>query len=137
MLSKVVAMRYDTARGTLTEIQTLSTLPEGFTGDNSGAEIAVHPNGRFLYSSNRGHDSIAAFRIDDGKGTLTPLDRVPTQGKTPRNFAIDPSGRFLLAANQNSGTVVVFRIDPATGALTPAGTTVQVPFPVSVVFAKP
>ena len=137
MLSKVVAMRYDAARGTLTEIQTLSTLPEGFTGDNSGAEIAVHPNGRFLYSSNRGHDSIATFRIDDAKGTLTALDRVPTQGKTPRNFAIDPSGRFLLAANQNSGTVVPFRVDPATGALTPAGTTIQVPFPVSVVFVKP
>lgn len=137
MFSRVVAMRYDAARGTLTEIQTISTLPEGFSGDNSGAEIAVHPGGRFLYASNRGHDSIAGFRIDAGQGTLTALDRVPTQGKTPRNFAIDPAGRFLLAANQNSGTVVVFRIDQATGGLTPAASTLQVPFPVSVVFVNP
>lgn len=137
MLSRVVAMRYDATRGTLTELQTLSTLPEGFAGDNSGAEIAVHPGGRFLYASNRGHDSIAAFRIDAGKGTLTALDRVSTQGKTPRNFAIDPSGRLLIAANQNSSTIVVFRIDQATGGLTPAGTTLQVPFPVSVVFVNP
>lgn len=137
MGSQVVTMRYDANRGTLTEIQTLSTLPDGFSGDNSGAEIAVHPNGRFLYASNRGHDSVAGFRIDAAKGTLTALDRVSTQGKTPRNFAIDPSGRFLLAANQNSGSVVVFRIDQATGGLTAAGTTVQVPFPVSVVFVNP
>ena len=135
MLSKVVAFRYDAARGALAELQTLSTLPEGFSGENSGAEIAAHPGSKFLYASNRGHDSIAGFRIDAAAGTLTPLDRVSTQGKTPRSFAIDPSGRFLIAANQNSGTVVVFRIDQETGALTPTGSVVQVPSPVSVAFA--
>ena len=135
MLSSVAALRYDAARGALTAVQTTSTLPEGFTGDSSGAEIAVHPSGRFLYTSNRGHDSIAGFRIDAAGGTLTPLDRTPTQGKTPRGFAIDPSGRLLIAANQNSGTVVVFRIDQQTGALTPTGTVVQVPTPVSIAFA--
>jgi 6-phosphogluconolactonase len=137
MFSNVVAFRYDAARGTLAELQTRSTLPEGFSGDNSGAEIAVHPNGRFLYASNRGHDSIAQFGIDPENGTLTPAGHTLTQGKTPRGFAIDPSGRFLIAANQNSSTVVVFRIDQQTGALTPAGTVLQVPSPVSVAFAKP
>ena len=136
MLSRVVAFRYDAGRGTLAELQTLSTLPEGFSAENSGAEISTHPSSKFLYASNRGHDSIAVFRIDAAKGTLTPVDRVSTQGKTPRGFAIDPSGRFLLAANQNSGTVVVFRIDQQTGGLTPMGITVEVPSPVSVVFAS-
>jgi len=137
MLSNVVAFSYDAARGALTELQTLSTLPEGFSGDSSGAEIIAHPNSRFLYASNRGHDSIAGFRIDNATGKLTALDRVPTQGKTPRGFEIDPSGRFLIAANQNSGTVVVFRIDQNSGGLTPTGTTVQVPFPVSLAFVNP
>ena len=136
MLSKVMAFRYDAARGTLAELQALSTLPEGFSGDNSGAEIAAHPNSKFLYTSNRGHDSIASFRIDAAGGTLTALDRVSTQGKTPRSFAIDPSGRFLIAANQNSGSIVVFRIDQETGGLTPTGSIVQVPSPVSVVFVQ-
>ena len=135
MLSRVVAFRYDAGRGALAELQTVSTLPEGFSGDNSGAEILVHPGAKFLYTSNRGHDSIASFRIDAAAGTLTPLGHVSTQGKTPRNFAVDPSGRLLFAANQNSGTVVVFRIDQETGGLTPAGTVLQVPSPVCVVFA--
>jgi 6-phosphogluconolactonase len=136
MLSAVVAFGYDAGRGTLAELQTLSTLPEGFSAESSGAEIATHPNGKFLYASNRGHDSIAIFRIDAAKGTLTSVDRVSTQGKTPRSFAIDPSGRFLIAANQSSGTLVIFRIDPATGGLTPTGRVVEVPSPVSVVFCK-
>jgi 6-phosphogluconolactonase len=89
-----------------------------------------------VYASNRGHDSIAIFRIDAARGTLTPVDRVSTQGKTPRSFAIDPSGQFLIAANQNTSTVVVFRIDQQTGRLRPTETRVEVPFPVSVVFAK-
>src|SRR5260221_7919348 len=135
MRSSVAAFRYDAGRGTLAELQTISTLPEGFSGDSSGAEIAVHPSAKFLYASNRGHDSIASFRIDAAKGTLTSVDRVSTQGKTPRGFAIDPSGRFLVAGNQSSGTVVVFRIDQQTGGLTPPGTVVQVGFPVCVVFS--
>ena len=137
MLSSVGAYRYHTGRGTLDPVQTVSTLPDGFTAENSGAEIAVHSSGKFLYTSNRGHDSIAIFRIDAGKGTLTAVDRVSTQGKTPRNFAIDPSGRFLVAANQNSGTLVIFRIDQETGNLTPTGAAVEVPSPVCVAFSKP
>jgi 6-phosphogluconolactonase len=136
MLSKVVTFRYSPGPGTLDELQTLSTLPDGFSGANSGAEIAVHPNSRFVYTSNRGHDSIAIFRIDSGKGTLASVDQISTRGKTPRNFAIDPSGGYLLAANQDSGTIVVFRIDQKTGGLTPTGTSVQVPSPVCLVFAK-
>jgi 6-phosphogluconolactonase len=136
MLSAVVAFRYGAAGGTLAELQTVSTLPEGFSGENSGAEIAAHPSGKFLYASNRGDDSIAIFRIDADKGTLVSAGRVSTQGKTPRGFAIDPSGRFLVAANQNSGTLVIFRIDQETGGLTAVGTPVEVPSPVSVVFSK-
>ena len=111
-------------------------MPEGFSGENSGAEIAAHPGGKFLYTSNRGDDSLAVFRIDPGKGTLTAAGRVPTQGKTPRGFGIDPSGRFLVVGNQNSSTVVVFRIDQQTGGLTPVGKPIEVPSPVSVVFVK-
>ena len=136
MLSSVGAFRYDAGNATLAHLQTLSTLPDGFSGQSSGAEIAVHPGSKFVYTSNRGHDSIAVFRSDPVKGTLTSVGRVPTGGKTPRNFAIDPAGRFLIAANQNSGTLVIFRIDQATGDLAPAGSTVQVPSPVSVVFVR-
>ncbi len=134
LAATVTALQYDSKGGTLKEVQTLSTLPGDFKGANSSAEIAVHPNGRFLYASNRGHDSIAIFAIDQGKGTLTSKGFVPTQGKTPRNFAIDPTGAFLFAANQDSNSVVVFRIDQKTGALTPAGNALTVPAPVSIVF---
>jgi 6-phosphogluconolactonase len=136
ILSAVVVFRYDAAAGTLAELQTISTLPRGFKDVTNGAEIVIHPSGKFLYASNRGDDSIAIFRIDAAKGTLTSAGRVPTQGKTPRGFAIDPSGRFLVAGNQNSGTVVVFRIDQQTGGLTPTGTVLQVGSPVDVVFSK-
>jgi 6-phosphogluconolactonase len=132
----VTVFRYDSKEGTLAELQTVSTLPPGFPGPKSGAEIAIHPGGKFLYASNRGHNSIAVFRIDSSQGTLTAAGNVSTQGKTPRNFAIDPTGAFLLAANQDSGNIVEFRIDRKTGALTPTGTTMQVPVPVSIVFAS-
>ena len=134
MFSNVIAFRYDAARGALAELQTVSALPQGFKGESSGAEIAVHPGGKFVYASNRGHDSIAGFRVDAAKGTLTQIGHTSTQGRTPRHFAIDPTGRLLLAANQNSGSVVVFRIDQETGALTPSGVTLQVPSPVCIVF---
>ena len=113
----------------------MPSSPETFAGEKSGAEIAVLPDGKFLYSSNRGPDNIAIFRIDAKKGTLTALERVPTQGKTPRNFAIDPTGKYLFAANQDSDNVVVFRIDKGTGHLTPAGNILDVGAPVCVVFA--
>jgi 6-phosphogluconolactonase len=135
ILSTVTVFRYNSARGTLQELQTAQVTPEGYTGQKSSAEIAVDPAGKFLYASNRGDATIAVFRIDADKGTLTLVERVSTQGKTPRNFAIDPSGAFLFAANQDSGTVVVFKIDPATGRLTPAGNILEVPSPVCIVFA--
>jgi len=135
ILLTVTAFRYDAGRGSLTELQTVPASPETFAGPKSGAEIAVHPNGKFLYSSNRGPDNIAIFRIDAKKGTLTAVERVPTQGKTPRNFAIDPTGGYLFAANQDSDNVVVFRIDKGTGHLTPAGNVLDVGAPVCVVFA--
>ena len=133
--SSVGAYTYDAGRGSLAELQSVSTLPEGFGADNSGAEIATHPTGRFLYASNRGHDSIAIFRIDAARGTLTPAGHVSTQGKTPRGFGIDPAGRFLVAGNQDSGTVVIFRIDAQSGGLTPTGT-LRIGSPVNVVFSR-
>ena len=134
--STVAAYDYDLERGTLSATQTLPTLPADFRGNSSTAEIAVDPSGRFLYGSNRGHDSIAAFAIDAKSGRLSALGIEPTRGKTPRNFAIDPSGSFLLAANQDSNTVVVFRIDPQTGRLAPTGHSAEVPMPVCVVFPR-
>jgi 6-phosphogluconolactonase len=137
LLSTLTTFRYDVSRGSLKEIQTLSTLPNGWSGENSTAEVVIHPNTRFLYASNRGDDSIAIFRIDASSGKLTFVDRTPTQGKTPRNFAIDPSGKFLLAANQDSGSIVTFRIDPRTGRLTSTGDVLEVPSPVCLLFAEP
>jgi 6-phosphogluconolactonase len=96
--------------------------------------VQVHPSGKFLYGSNRGHDSIAVFAIDAAQGTLTPIERVPTQGKMPRNFGIDPTGSYLLVANQGSDNLVVFRIDPQTGRLTPTGQVLEVASPVCVKF---
>jgi len=114
--------------------QHISLLPKNFSGRNDAAEIAVHRNGKFLYASNRGHDSITVFTIDETKGTLTFVARVPTGGKEPRHFAIDPTGKYLLAENQLSNNIVVFKIDPATGALTPTGQVVEVPSPVDLTF---
>ena len=136
MMATVTVFSYNAGAGSLAQTQTISMLPADYTGPKSGAEIAVHPNGKFLYASNREHNSIAIFRIDPGSGALTAAGRVSTQGKTPRNFAIDPTGAFLLAANQDSGSIVVFRIDQATGALTPSGDTLNVASPVCIVFAQ-
>ncbi len=134
MQSSVSAFSYDAAGGVLRELQTISTLPKDFVGSNDAAEVQVHPAGKFLYGSNRGYDSIAVFAIDSGKGTLTPVAYVPTQGKTPRNFGIDPTGSYLFAANQDSDNIVVFRINPKTGRLTPTGQVLEVPSPVCVKF---
>ena len=132
--STITAFRYDRARGTLQELQTVSSLPKDFSGNNSTAEIAVDRQGKFLYGSNRGNNSIAVFAIDPHKGTLTLVEHTSTQGKTPRNFAIDPTGSYLFAANQGSGNIVLFHIDHKTGRLTPAGQTVEVGSPVCVTF---
>jgi 6-phosphogluconolactonase len=132
--STVSAFRYDARAGTLRELQTVTTLPKEFSGRNDTAEIAVHSNGKFLYASNRGHDSIAVFAIDHAKGTLTFVSRVPTGGKEPRHFAIDPSGNYLFAENQLSNNIVVFKIDLATGSLNPTGQVIEVPSPVDLTF---
>ena len=134
MKSTVTAFQYDAKKGALKPTQTISTLPADFHGSTSTAEIFVHPNGRFLYGSNRGHDSIAVFSIDPATGKLTAVDHTSTQGKTPRGFALDPSGRYLIAANQNSSTIVLFKIDQTTGKLTATGKTFEVGSPVSVTF---
>jgi 6-phosphogluconolactonase len=134
----VTAFRRDVERGSLTELQTISTLPPG-QGVQSGfstADVQVHPSGRFLYGSNRGHDSIVVFAIDQKSGRLTYVENRPTQGSTPRGFGIDPSGSYLLAANQRSDSVVVFRIDKQTGRLTPTGHTIEVGAPVCVKFVE-
>ena len=132
--STLTAFAYDAERGVLKELQTVSCLPEDFTGTSSGAEVQVHPSGKFVYGSNRGHDSIAVFAFDAGSGKLTGLEYASTQGKTPRHFALDPTGRWLLAENQGSDTIVVFRVDSETGRLTPAGQTISVGAPVCAVF---
>jgi 6-phosphogluconolactonase len=130
----VTAFSYDAPKGVLKEIHTVPTLPEGTLPTGSTAEVQVHPSGKFLYGSNRGHDSIAIFAIDEKTGRLTVVGHQSTQGKTPRNFGIDPTGQYLLAANQQSDTIVVFRIDPQTGTLTPTGKVLDVPTPVCVKF---
>jgi len=133
----MTAFAYESASGALTEIQTITTLPSGFDGSNTCAEVRVHPGGKFLYGSNRGHDSIVVYRVDLGKGTLTFVEHETADIKTPRNFNIDPTGRFCLVANQGSDSVVVFRIDRQTGALEPTGHRIAVPKPVCIRFPRP
>jgi len=134
--STVSVLSYNSAHGKLSPLQTISTLPKDFSAENTTAEIEIHPNGKFLYASNRGHDSIAVFAIDPQKGTLRLIDNFSTKGRTPRHFAIDPTGSWLLAANQNTGNIVVFRVDGKTGRLSPSGQEVKVPSPVCVRFVR-
>jgi 6-phosphogluconolactonase len=124
------------ARGSLMDLGTASTLPGERKPGWSTAEVHVHPSGKFLYGSNRGHDSIAVFSIDQESGRFLPLEHQPTGGKTPRNFGIDPTGSFLLAANQGSDTIAVFRIDSQTGRLGATPEVIKVPVPVCVVFLR-
>jgi 6-phosphogluconolactonase len=128
--STVTAFQYDASAGVLREIQAVTTLPAGFSGENYPAEVLVHPSGRFLYGSNRGHDSIAIYTIDAGTGKLTPAGHAPSGGKWPRNFNIDPSGAWMIIGNQNSDNVLVCRIDPERGTLTPSGKTLEAPAPI-------
>ncbi len=132
--STVTAFRWNSEQGMLTVLQSVSTLPEDFTGRSTTAEIAVSPEGRFLYGSNRGHDSIVVFSINSDTGRLSYVSHHSSGGQTPRNFAIAPGGSFLLAANQQSHNVVVFRIDRQTGKLEPTGKSVEIPSPVCVTF---
>ena len=131
----ITAFKYDAKKGVLTETQMISTLPPGFSGSQQGfstAEVAVHPSGKFVYGSNRGHDTITVFRVKGKK--LAYVENVDTQGKTPRNFVVDPSGQFLLAENQGSDSIVFFKIDKKTGKLTPTGQKLEVGSPVCIRF---
>ena len=135
--STVTAFHYDSAGGRLQSLQDISTVPEGFQGSNTTAEVQIHPSGKFLYGSNRGHNSIAVFAVDGSTGKLRALGHQSTLGKTPRGFCIDPTGRYLLAANQDSNNMVVLRIDAETGGLRPTGQTIDVPAPVCVEIIRP
>jgi 6-phosphogluconolactonase len=130
--STMVALNYDAQRGAFETAQTISTLPADFKGNSITAEVEVHPNGKFLYGSNRGHDSIVAYAIDPSSGKLNVIGFESTQGKAPRHFAIDPTGNYLLAANLDSSDIVVLRIDRETGKLQPTGHSIQVPTPTCV-----
>lgn len=121
--------------GTLTQVETVSTLPSDFSGVSYCADVHVSASGKFLYGSNRGHNSIVVFEIDPHTGKLKQLEHVPTEGKWPRNFAIDPTGRFLLVANQHTDNVVTFSIDPMTGRLTATGQITEIPVPVCLIFS--
>jgi 6-phosphogluconolactonase len=132
--STITSYQFDPGKGVLTPVQIVTTVPDTYTGNNSGAEISVAPSGRFVYGSNRGHDSIAIFSIDERTGRLSVVGWEPTQGRTPRYFGLDPSGSHLFAANQNSDTVVMFRVNQTTGKLTPTGEIVKVASPSTIVF---
>ncbi len=132
--STMTAYAYDAGRGTLSELQTLSTLPAGYTGDSTCAEVQVAPSGRFLYGSNRGHDSIVIYALDPEAGTMTLVGHESTRGRIPRNFTLSPKGDFIAAANQDSNTVVMFRVDPDKGTLTATGNVVEAGTPICVKF---
>jgi 6-phosphogluconolactonase len=132
--STMTTLKYNATAGTLTTINTVSTLPSDFTEKSYCADVHVSPSGRFLYGSNRGHNSIVVFAVNQSTGKPSLIEHVSTEGNWPRNFVIDPTGRFLLVANQRSDNVVVFRIDPRTGRLKPSGQTAQLPMPVCLKF---
>lgn len=134
LANTVTTFALDAATGALKPLQTVPSLPADFTGKSTTAEIVVHPSGRFVYGSNRGHDSIAVFSVDPKNATLTFVEHVSTQGRNPRNFSVDPSGRWLIAANQESDSLVIFSIDPATGRLAPTGQTASLGKPVCIRF---
>lgn len=130
----ITSLKFDESQGTLTPMQTVPTLPDNFINGNTTADIHVHPSGRFVYGSNRGHDSIVIYKIQPGSGKLEFVGHEPTKGRNPRNFAITPNGMFLLAANQDSDDVVTFAIDQDTGKLEPTGAIAEAPMPVCLKF---
>lgn len=132
--STLTVLRYNESNGTLSQIETVSTLPSDFSGVSYCADVHVSPSGKFLYGSNRGHNSIVVFEIDRRNGRLKQLEHVSTEGKWPRNFTIDPTGRFLLVANQHTDNVVSFRIDAETGRLQATGQVAEIPVPVCLKF---
>jgi len=132
--STITAYAYDPVRGALAPRQSISTLPPGFVEPSTTAELRVHPNGRFIYGSNRGHDSIAVFAVHPVDGTLSPVEIIPSGGRTPRNFALSPDGRWLVCGHQDTDLLTVFRVDPATGRLTRTSHTAAVPTCICVLF---
>ena len=134
MSGTVTVFNYAATNAAMNAVQTISTLPKNFSGNNTDAEIVLHPSGKFIYASNRGHDSIAVFSVDEKTGRLTFVEHQTALGHTPRHFAIDPTGRWLLAENQASDSVVVFAINPETGKLQPTGQSIAVGSPVCAVF---
>ena len=133
LASSVTVFDYDPARAAFTWQQTISTLPPDFTGTNTTAEIRIHPTGRFLYNTNRGHNSVTMFKIEPKTGELEVIGWESTRGQWPRGMNIDPSGTFLYAANQNTDNIAVFRVQPANGKLK-FSTLVNTPTPVDVEF---
>lgn len=136
MACTVTAFNWNAAKGTLTEIDTITTLPGPVEKGFSTAEVVAHPNGKFVYGSNRGHNTIAVFQVDAATGKLKTVEHKSTQGAVPRNFSIDPTGQFLIAANQNTDTIVLFRINQTSGALEQVGAPVKAPVPVCVRYLK-
>jgi 6-phosphogluconolactonase len=134
MKCSITALSYDPEKGELKKLKTLTTLPRPLAKGDSTAEVQVHPSGKWVYGSNRGHDSIAIFKVDEKTGELSPVGNQGKGIKTPRNFGIDPTGKFLLVANQDGNSIAVFRIDQKTGELEPTDLTVEVPSPVCVKF---
>jgi len=134
--SSLSCYRYDATTADISLVETVPTIPADYTMNNSPADVHVHPNGKFVYSSNRGHNSIAVFRIDEASGRMTLVEIVSTQGATPRGFNFEPGGRFLFAGNQGTGNVVTFAVDGETGKLTPTGAKADVPRPVCIQFAS-
>ena len=132
--STLSSFAYDGERGALEIRDTHSTIPDGYAAENNTAQVVAHPNGKFVYGSNRGHDSIALFGIDEERGKLRPLGHESTQGRSPRNFNLDPTGRLLLAANELSHTIVPFRVDGETGKLTATGAITETRAPTCIQF---
>ena len=130
----VSVFRRDGSNGGLEQVETVRTIRPDFSKENSGAEIRIHPGGKFIYASNRGEDTIQVFAIDESSGRLKQVQNASTEGHEPRGFQLDPTGRFLIAGNQKSNTVVVFKVDPASGKLTPTGQKIETPAPVDVLF---
>lgn len=130
----VSVFEHDASNGSLKHLTDVPTLPDDFREENSGAEIRLHPSGKFLYTSNRGQDTIQVFTVDSASGALKRVQVVPTGGKEPRGFALDPSGHFLIAGNQKSNNVVVFKVHPKNGELSASGAKFEVPSPVDVLF---
>jgi 6-phosphogluconolactonase len=137
LASTIAVFEIDLSTGAVNEKQTISTLPEDFQGENTAAQILVSEDGRFLYASNRGDDSIVQFSIEADDGSLVPVEWIPSGGKTPRNFAIDPTGRWMFVANQHSDNIVIFKIDEESGRLNQTATLTGFNSPVCICFWKP